>query len=90
MLSMLNLHNELHFFIQVACRRNEEFAVDAYRCDETCEKYGDPICRDLSPEGRCYCKDSFIRLKSIGICVDVNNRACLAKMPTTNGINLSD
>ncbi|XP_037037432.1 uncharacterized protein LOC119075146 [Bradysia coprophila] len=68
------------------CRPNEEFVYDPYRCDETCEEYGNPICVEYTPEAKCFCKKGFIRLKTVGICVTADNRACRAKMPPTEEI----
>ncbi|KAJ6640106.1 Serine protease gd [Pseudolycoriella hygida] len=65
------------------CRPNEEFVYDPYRCDETCEGYGNPLCVEYAPEAKCYCKKGFVRLKTVGICVQADNRACRAKMPPT-------
>ncbi|KAG4066870.1 hypothetical protein HA402_012937 [Bradysia odoriphaga] len=68
------------------CRPNEEFVLDPYRCDETCEEYGNPICVEYTPEPKCFCKIGFVRLKTVGICVTADNRACRAKMPPTEDI----
>ncbi|KAJ6640114.1 Coagulation factor X [Pseudolycoriella hygida] len=63
--------------------KNLEFVQDLNRCDETCEEYGNPLCTENTPEGKCYCKKGFVRLKAIGLCVQADNRACRAKMPPT-------
>ncbi|KAJ6640111.1 hypothetical protein Bhyg_12860 [Pseudolycoriella hygida] len=38
---------------------------------------------DATSNDFCYCKKGFVRLKTVGICVQADNRACRAKMPPT-------
>jgi len=65
---------------------NEEYIVDAFRCQVTCEKYGDPTCSEYAPEGDCYCKEGYARLSANGLCIPVNSSLCRAKMPSTEAI----
>ncbi len=65
---------------------NEEFAVDENRCQETCDKYGNPLCFGYAPEGDCYCKKGYTRLSDNSICLPTNNILCRLRMPPTEGI----
>ncbi|XP_037033754.1 uncharacterized protein LOC119072604 [Bradysia coprophila] len=69
----------------VSCRAlpNEEYALDPYRCQETCDKYGDPSCPDYAPDGDCYCRTGYLRLEADGKCVPMASPECRAKMPPT-------
>ncbi|XP_037043412.1 uncharacterized protein LOC119079532 [Bradysia coprophila] len=63
---------------------NEEFAIDLTRCQNTCEYYGRtwdcPI--NYKPNGDCYCKPGFARLKEDGKCVSVTTHAkCVSRLP---------
>ncbi|KAJ6635798.1 hypothetical protein Bhyg_14384 [Pseudolycoriella hygida] len=63
---------------------NEEFAIDLQRCQNTCKYYGRtwdcPI--SYNPNGECFCKPGFARLKDGGKCVSVTNNAkCVAQLP---------
>ncbi|XP_037033755.1 SCO-spondin-like [Bradysia coprophila] len=62
---------------------NEEFAIDETRCQETCDKYGQPWCNDYAPDGDCYCKKGYTRLTTNGICVRTTSLSCRRRMPPT-------
>lgn len=72
------------FILEASCiSANEEYALDPYRCQEICDKYGDPSCPDYAPDGNCYCKNGYIRLDTNGKCVSVTSSTCQSKMPPT-------
>lgn len=76
-----------NFTLEASCvSANEEYAIDPYRCQVSCEKYGDPSCPDYAPDGDCYCKNGYARLESNGKCVAVTSLACRSKMPPTKEI----
>lgn len=65
---------------------HEEFDINENRCQETCDKFGDPTCFGYAPEGDCYCKKGYTRLTANGICVPTNSYSCRRRMPPTEGI----
>lgn len=77
-----------HWFNKASCRGlpNEEYAIDPYRCQVNCETYGDPSCPDYAPDGDCYCKNGYIRLRAGAKCIPVDSLECRFKLPPTKGV----
>jgi len=64
---------------------NEEFAVDIYRCQNSCGQFGRSFdCDSYKPHGDCYCKSGFARLTENGVCVPITDPDCAAQLPPTS------